>query len=224
MTINGYYINLESRDDRKKHMENLIKETPFFSSVKRMDAIRSERYGALGCSLSHVKALNLLLQQCSKDDKYIIILEDDFEIIDNENFDKFVESFDKIKDDKNWDLITLTPKGGNNYDEFELKSYGFERIYNSQTTTGYIIKKNFIKNLISQIYFGIQKMTYGLLKMKNISNLNLSPYHCDNIWKPLQLKYKFMYYSAIFGSQIDSYSDIEKKNVSYRRQFLKMTK
>ena len=221
MPIKGYYINLGQRNDRRKHMENLKKLYPFFSKVERMDAIKSTKSGALGCSLSHIKALQLLLKEHNKNHKYFIILEDDFEIINNDNFNKFTESFDKIKDNENWDLLTLTPKGKKYSNSFELNEFGFNRICNSLTTSGYIIKKSFIKKLINQIKIGVLGITNIMLSSKNIST---SPYHCDQIWKPLQIKYNFIYYSNLFGGQLTGYSDIEKKKVNYNKKFLLMEK
>jgi len=46
-----------------------------------------------------------------RNDKYYIILEDDFFFLNKENFNNFTKDFDKIKNDDNWDIIVLTPKG-----------------------------------------------------------------------------------------------------------------
>jgi GR25 family glycosyltransferase involved in LPS biosynthesis len=63
------YINLDSRTDRKEHIESII---PF---KERFSAIKDERGGYFGCVRSHI--------QCLKIAKYrryesVIILEDDF--------------------------------------------------------------------------------------------------------------------------------------------------
>ena len=36
---------------------------------------------------------------------------DDFFIFNKTHFNNFTKEFEKIKDDKDWDVITLTPRG-----------------------------------------------------------------------------------------------------------------
>ena len=61
-----------------------------------MDAILHER-GDIGFALSHINCLNSLLQ---KNDPYYVIMEDDFLIFNEPNFNRFVEDFDKIKNEE----------------------------------------------------------------------------------------------------------------------------
>ncbi len=50
------YINLAKREDRRKHIEEELKEYDIPSEkIIRLEAIEHER-GALGCSMSHLKA------------------------------------------------------------------------------------------------------------------------------------------------------------------------
>ena len=79
----GYYINLNERIDRKTHVEKLKKEVSFFKNLERMEACYHQR-GDIGCSLSHIKCLNMLLK---KQEPYYLIMEDDFYIFD---YDKFI--------------------------------------------------------------------------------------------------------------------------------------
>ena len=90
--MNGYYANLESRLDRREHFEiNIKKKYSFFGNVKRMKAVCDTRYG-LGCILSHIKCITELLK---KNDDYFIILEDDFCILNNNNFIEFTKELIK---------------------------------------------------------------------------------------------------------------------------------
>ena len=205
--IHGYYINLDTRVDRKTHIENLKLKYPFFSNVERFEAIKNEN-GAIGCSLSHIKALTEL---SNKNHKYYLLIEDDFFIFDDANFNDFVKSFEEIKDNNNWDLITLTPRGST-----QTKNYinGFHKIIHTQTTTGYIVKHEFIDELLKYYKNGV----IGLMRNPNNTAMpNLDA--LDQCWKPLQEKSNFIYFNKIYGGQLHCYSDIETQVVDYNARF-----
>jgi len=204
----GYYINLNHRTDRKEHFEKLKKENNFFKNVERMSAIYSKTYG-VGCTLSHIKCLTNFLK---RSDKYYIIVEDDFCLLNKENFNNFIKHFDKIKNDDNWDIIVLTPRG---ITIEKNKISNFHRIINNQTTTGYIIKHDFIPKLLSVYKNAVVKL------MKGYNGPLPNPYCTDQCWKPLQKNSNFLYYKDIYGGQLPSYSDIENKIVNYNKRFLK---
>jgi len=202
--MNGYYINLSHRVDRKENIESLKVKYPFFSNIKRMNAIKHTR-GDIGCSLSHIVCLTELLKR--NEDHYMVI-EDDLIIFDDNNFKEFIIHFEEIKTNDDWDLITLTPRG-NTIQKYYIK--GFNRIINNQTTTGYIVKHSFIKKLIEYYKIGVE----GLMRNKDPNTHAL-----DQCWKPLQEKSNFIYFNKIYGGQQEGYSDIEKKNVNYNERFL----
>jgi len=69
------YINLEHRKDRNEHILNEIhKICTDNSKIHRIDAIKNDN-GALGCGLSHIKALEYAVKN---EWKTVLILEDDF--------------------------------------------------------------------------------------------------------------------------------------------------
>jgi GR25 family glycosyltransferase involved in LPS biosynthesis len=213
--IKGYYINLEERKDRLQHFEALKVKYPFFKDVERIAAIRNEN-GAIGCGFSHIKALNKCLN-C--DDDYMMIFEDDFCILNNNNYNEFIKYFENIRDEKEWDIIVLTPRGDAKHSEAEVKEKSRERmienhfheIVNNQTATGYIIKKSFIPILINSF----KKSVEGLLK-----NQNPDIYAIDQYWKPLQHIHHFYYFKNVFAGQLIGYSSIEKRIVNYNQRFL----
>ena len=202
--MKGFCINLDSRTDRKCHIENSIKNLPFFENIERFSAITNSR-GDIGCSMSHIRCLSMLLE---KDEEYYMIIEDDFCILEKSYFDSFVKDFINIKDSNDWDIITLTPRGNT-----KIKNYlnDFHRIEETQTTTGYIIKHKFIKTLL-EVY------REGILGLMN--NKDPNKYSLDQCWKPLQKKSNFIYYKNIFGGQLPGYSDIQKRNVNYNERFV----
>lgn len=204
-----YYINLESRPDRKEFLEKQMNEYNIKSN--RINAVYNKT-GSVGCGLSHIKTLQLCLEL---DYDYITILEDDFYIINKDYFKDFLKTFEKIKDSKLWDIIVLTPRGNTIKGDPTLNKLGFMRIINNQTATGYIIKKNMIPILIDCLKEGLK----GLMK-----NGDPNIYANDQCWKKLQIDYNFYYYNNIFAGQLPGYSNIEKRHVNYNERFLQQNR
>jgi len=202
--MNGFYINLSHRIDRKTHIEELKNKHSFFKNIERFDAVLNRR-GDIGCALSHINCLTQLLNQ-NKD--YYLIMEDDFFIMDDVGFQNFETNFELIKDNDEWDILTLTPRGNT-----IIKNYlpEFNKIENNQTTTCYIVKHNFIEMLLS--YF-----KKGVLGLMNNEDPNINA--LDQCWKPLQNISNFIYYKNIFAGQLQGYSDIEKRLVNYNERFI----
>jgi len=209
--MQGFCINLKERKDRYNHFENLKKKYSFFCEIERFEAIKLNN-GWLGCSMSHYKALMLLLHKFKYKEKYVMMCEDDLYISNETNFNNFIINFNLIKDFNDWDIITLTPRGNTmfNYDKF--KTYNFKRIIENQTTTAYIIKIDIIDKLLNYLKIGIINMVkYGVSAVPKNT--------CDQIWKPMQEKYVFLYFKDIFAGQLQDYSDIEKKFTNYNNAY-----
>jgi len=211
----GYYINLEGREDRREHFEGLKTAWPILSSIKRMKAIENAD-GALGCCYSHLLALSLLSSD-ENGDSYGAVIEDDFFILDKSNFQGFLGGFEKVKDTLDWDMIILTPRGttvkplfDGNTENTRMEMAGFRRIIENQTTTGYIIKKEFIPLLMENLAQSSKLQETGV--DKNISAI-------DQYWKRLQETHRFYYYEGIFGGQLPSWSNIENRWVDYNDRF-----
>jgi len=206
--MKGFYINLKERTDRKDHVENLQTKFSFFENVKRFNAIKNKR-GDIGCSMSHYKCLKECLQMS---EKYYMILEDDFCLLNHDHFYEFEKEFMKIKESDDWDVIVLTPSGNT-----QIRNYvhGFHKIVNNQTTGGYIIKHTFITTLLPYIESSIINLT---------NNKDSNIYALDQVWKPLQENNIFLYYSKIYAGQLPCYSDIEKRIVNYNHRYLDQLK
>jgi len=204
-----YYINLEHRVDRKDNIESQMKI--FDTSYTRVDAIYNKN-GAIGCGLSHIKALKMAYES---NKPYSIILEDDFFIFSYEAYSNFSKAFQKIKLSDSWDIIVMTPRGDTIDSSSNLVIDGFRKIRNNQTATGYIIKNAMIPILIDNLKTAVA----GLIK-----NLDPNIYAIDQYWKRLQETYKFYYYKDIFAGQLPGYSDIEKRQVDYNARFLDQPK
>ena len=195
-----YYINLKHRKDRK---DNLLKQLKMINypndKIVRIDAIKKEN-GAIGCGLSHIKALKTALKNHKIND-YIAILEDDFEWKKSNAYDVIINA---INSDTDWNVILLACNGSvNEYNKHLLK------INNCQTASGYIIKIKYIPELL-KIW---EKDMNSLLNDSKI-NKGFESRAIDQSWKKLQ-KDKWYTTNPIIGKQMASYSDIEKKQVDY---------
>ena len=193
-----FYINLESRKDRNEEMltefsrMNIPEE-----QVHRFPAIRSSP-GSIGCALSH---LNLLMFIKQKGYTNTIILEDDFQFIISpdelrENMSRFFETVPK------YDVVMLS--------YVLLQSAPFNPVCNralcAQTTSGYMIHKDFLDKLI-----GCYKTALPLL----VKTHDEEKYACDQSWKSLQPSSGWFYFNQRIGRQRPGYSDIENRFVDY---------
>lgn len=201
--MKGFYINLNSRVDRRRHIENNILTLNFFNDLERFEAIK-EPFG-IGCGESWINVLDKCLEI---DDKQFIIIEDDIHIDDINTFNKFIKDLENLEVD--WDLITLTPRlfdRCNKDDKLIIENYDkFSRVNNCVTTTGIIIKKEFIPILQKNIKEGLTK----LRETKDTYN-----YIIDVHWLILQNKYNFFAYNHNFCYQLEILSDINSFNGKY---------
>jgi glycosyl transferase family 25 len=205
--MKGFYINLKHRVDRKEHFEKYKEKFDFLKEIERFDAVFYRKY-AVGCCLSHIYCLEKCL---NLNDDYYLIMEDDFYLFNDDYFNEFINEFETIKNDHDWDIITLTPRGRT----IEKNVYqSFHKIIETQTATGYIIKHNFINKLLPIF-------KEGLLGLKRARNIREASRFCiDQIWKPLQLTNNWIYFHKIFAGQLPCYSDIERRQTDYNKRFL----
>ena len=208
----GYYINLDTRQDRKEHIiTNIIERYPFFKNVQRMNAVY-HRNGALGCALSHQHALKKFIYEPNED--FLMIIEDDLVILNESNFLAFCTDFESIRTSDKWDVIVFTPRGDRVPGDSKMTDHRFQRIRNNQTTTGYIVKRAFAEILLQNINESIQLLQNGV---------ELDTCAIDQYWKRLQDRYRFYYYQDIYAGQLVGYSSIENRCVDYNERYLNQT-
>ena len=140
------YINLDSRQDRdrlaKKEFEKLsISPTRISGTVVNVSNNKMAN-GVLGCTLSHVKCLEMALGQ----NQNIFIFEDDIKLVDSsfQTIDKCFEELSKM----DWDMLYL---GGNVLKPIYQKTEHVGKLTHCQSTVAYGVNKNFLKKLISYI-------------------------------------------------------------------------
>jgi glycosyl transferase family 25 len=200
------YINLSKRTDRKEHVEKELKKIGAIENIERFNAIKLEN-GALGCSMSHLKCLEIAKQ---KDYKYVFICEDDITFI---NPQLFLDQLDRfLSTDRLWDVILVA---GNNMIPYTWIDGTCIKVSNCQTTTGYIVKREYYDKLINNFKEGIQKQ---------IKEPNVAEYKIDKYWFKLQRDDNWFLIIPLSVIQREDYSDIEKKVTNFENYMLNYKK
>lgn len=188
-----YYINLDSRPDRDKEVISELEKTGL--EFQRVAAEKANT-AAAGCTKSHIKALKLAYEEGHED---VIICEDDIVF---ETDPKFVLNYVG----REYNVILLSY----HVPVVRLKNFdnGWADVENGQTTAMYMVKRDYIRTMLINFEKSLGKLTQTKQHKK---------YALDQYWKSLQTNFK----AAIprVSKQKDSYSDIEKKDVSYNGFF-----
>ena len=192
------YINLESRKDRKDYVESELKKIGI--SATRFNAIKVPNgNGALGCSMSHLKCLEIAKQN---NWDHVLIVEDDITFLNPVLFVNHFNIF--LKKHKEWDVVLV---GGNNIPPYKVIDKTCIKVTKCQTTTGYMVKSHYYDTLIENFRNGIK------LLLQNPDKRIL--YAIDKYWFQLQGKDNWYLIIPLTVSQKEDYSDIEKKYTNY---------
>ena len=199
--ISGFYINLNSRIDRKLHVERQLDLLGIRDNVKRFNAIHNVN-GRIGCSLSHLKCIQMAKEQNME---FVLILEDDVSFLLPDDFVENVNKFLSNPENK-WDVLLLA---GNNLPPFTTNDEVSIRVTHCQTTTGYIVRQHYYDTLIANIKEGVAKL------MKNPEHHYY--FAIDKYWIHLQKQHRWMLLIPLIVIQRPDYSDIEKRYTDYQR-------
>lgn len=191
--MNAFYINLDSRTDRREQFEEECRKMNL--EIERFPAI-TRNPGALGCSYSH---RNVVALAKNRNYPYVMIFEDDFEfLISREEFDTVLASLPE-----DFDVIMLSY----NLERSEPYNEMFGRVLEVQSASGYIVSSKFYDTLLN---------TWD----KSLENYERQP-HChwlfinDQSWKPLQPVSRWYYSLLRVGKQRPSWSDLANRFVDY---------
>jgi glycosyl transferase family 25 len=203
----AYYINLEHRKDRNIHVIEQLTNLGL-SKYERFNAIKME-YGAIGCSMSHLKILQNAL---ANNYDHVLIMEDDITFLEPEifkaNFNTFLE-----RQGNNWDVILFA---GNNVPPYDKIDDVCIRVKQCLTTTGYIVNGHYLKRLIDNVKMGLTNLLHkpdkGIL------------YAIDKFWFVLQGIDRWFLIIPPTVIQREDYSDIEKRNTNYQNLMLNIDK
>ena len=203
---NAHYINLEHRMDRLVHVKNEMAKINVVGN--RFNAIKTTN-GAIGCSMSHLKCLEMARQNKSP---YVFVCEDDIQFLDPPLFLKNLETFcETIKND--WDVLIIS---GNICPPFQSIGDFCVKLTNCQTTTGYIVQQHYYDTLIANYREGITKFL--------ADPTNNREYAVDMYWKRLQTKDNWYMIVPPTVVQMEGFSDIEKRQTNYKNLMTDMNK
>jgi GR25 family glycosyltransferase involved in LPS biosynthesis len=189
---NIVFINLDERTDRKD--QTLQEWSKFNRTPKRIQAVKFTP-GSLGCSLSHIKAL-----EYAKEKRWdnVLICEDDILFNDASNAKKQIDCFLRRHDD--WDVLLLTA---------HIKSAEYidscsARVYDCWCTTAYLVRQEYYDILLHNFKYGAR-----LLFSKNYTPV-------DVFWKSLQERDRWYVILPIIALQRAGSSDIHKATCDSR--------
>lgn len=188
------YINLDSRVDRRTHIEGQLARVFPSEKIHRFPAIQHS-VGAKGCSMSHIAVLELAKKNGWTN---VLVVEDDFTW---NNFEKGAPVLDGLLS-RPFDVIALCGA----YVSCEQDG----RLLSSQTATAYVVNQVYYDTLIANFREG--------LALYEVTN-DYRQYALDQYWKRLQPKGQWYIVRPNMGFQLPGYSDIEKKAVNYLRYF-----
>ena len=186
------YINLDSRQDRNllaiEEFKRLNINPTRVSGTVIKATDNSMWNGVLGCTLSHIKCLEMALEKRQN----IFIFEDDIKLIDGsfQNIDKCFEELNNM----DWDIFYL---GGNVLKPIYQKTNHIGKLNHCQSTVSYGVNKNFIEKLLSYI------PRDQIIPIDLVYSNQVIPHHNCFISIPMVIV------------QRDSFSDIEGKQVQY---------
>ena len=203
---NVFYINLQERIDRKAQVEqqlNMVGLTNF----NRFNAIKLPN-GALGCSMSHLKCLQLAKE---RNLDHILIVEDDIIFLNPGIFIGQVNKF--LQNNKEWDVLLIA---GNNVPPYRVVDETCVQVSWCQTTTGYLIRKQYYDTLIANIKEGINML---IREPKN-----KIMYAIDKYWLSLQKRDTWLLLVPLTVSQREGYSNIENCVTNFTKIMIDLDK
>ena len=191
------YINLEERSDRK---ELLLKELSNIPNIDdkliRFNAIKDTIYGAIGCTKSHIKCLEMAIKNNWKN---VLILEDDAMW---NNYDNRIQILDNLMSNQ-FDVILL----GGTFISLNEKTF---KLNKAQTAIAYVVSNHYFKTLLDNYIEGLQNLEQTMI---------FEMYCIDVYWNKLQEKDNWYIVNPALMIQRKGYSDIEKRNVNYNKYY-----
>lgn len=198
---NILYINLNRRSDRKKQFLGEMRKMGLSEeNIHRIEAHDKKDKPCLGCTLSHIDALEFAIEQ---NWDYVFVFEDDFQwnVKDRKNIDETLNSLSNLELD--WDIFFLAANPRKKPIPIDNS---FLRLTKSYSSSAYLIRKKYYQTLLANL-----KESSEMLKKKVTEQAKLDVY-----WIVLQEKHNWITTHKRLGKQRPGYSDIEKRRVTYR--------
>ena len=198
-----FYINLDSRPDRKEHFLNEIPNlSTDVTKIHRISGVY-DPIGMIGCGKSHCLAIETFL--ANPDWNTCILFEDDFTFYNQDiSYNNWVLQ-DIMTHFIEWDCIMLSISKWNK----KLANTHIDtvkRVIEGQAASGYVITRKFAPILLKTLQEGCNKL---------IETNNIALYANDQTWKILQPQHNWYTSVPALGYQYGNFSDIEQTHVNY---------
>lgn len=207
------YINLESRKDRREHVEAQLMSLKNDSNgmpnlvAERFNAIK-HAHGAIGCSMSHMRCIQIAKERGWD---HVLVCEDDVLFT---NVPMFLTQLAKFMTTvRQWDVVLLA---GNNIPPFRVVNDACIQVSSCQTTTAYIVKAHYYDALIANYRAGINKLMRTPTQKLD--------YAIDRYWFELQRRDRWFLITPLSVVQREDYSDIEQCFTNYGHLMLDLDK
>jgi glycosyl transferase family 25 len=195
--IPGWFINLESREDRHRETTAHISEFPTVK-LERWQA-SSDVNGALGCARSHASLMENFI---SKDFDFALVVEDDIEFLVPER--RLLEIMAEFLNNPTLDVLCLA---NSNQISPRRISQALSISCSTQTTAAYLLKRRAAKPLLRKFRRSIALFRLG--EPKKVAAI-------DQQWKLLQRgRLIFAVPHEKVAHQRPSFSDIEGRSVDH---------
>ena len=198
-----YYINLDHREDRYKHITEELSKTNIESSkINRISGIYMKDNGILGCAKSQCLALETFINS-PETNQNCVIFEDDFEFTKDQSEinDLINRVFNELKE---FDVLMLS---SNTIHEVDTPHDFISKIIDAQALSGYVVSRQFAPVLL-------ENYKEGVLNMEKIGH-RVFEYCIDQYMKKLQPCSNWYCLKQKIGKQMESFSDIENHIVNY---------
>lgn len=201
----AYYINLDRRSDRKAEFLDGMRAVGFpEAKLVRVAAVDMPGRGDLGCSRSHIKALELFLASAHRT---CAVFEDDFAW--TQSAPASAETLKRLSADNVAFAVCML---SSNTVADEPTPYPYlKKVTSAQTTSGYMVSRPFAAALLRNFREGA-----ALLEESYEAGAPNAPdFAVDQYWKRLQPGSDWYVFEPKLGVQRSSYSDVQGGVVDY---------
>ena len=206
------YINLESRTDRRAHVEAQLASLKSNGmpnlAAERFNAIKHATSGAIGCTMSHMRCIQLAKERGWD---HVLVCEDDVLFTNVPLFSTQLSKF--MATVPHWDVVLLA---GNNIPPYRVVNDACVQVGSCQTTTAYIVRAHYYDALIANYRAGAHKLMRSPEQKIH--------YAIDRYWFELQRRDRWFLITPLSVVQREDYSDIEGRVTNYEHLMLDLDK
>jgi glycosyl transferase, family 25 len=207
-----FYINLDSRTDRKLRVQRELLKLFRFDQIERFPAVKVSGHGALGCAKSHLEVLKLAMARGYKN---YIVVEDDIEILNLEELSTGIKEYNTSIDGRVSHDILLLAANTFQFQRTQFKS--IIRTTEAFAAMAYMVRSHYYPTLLKTFEESVH-----LLEKHGRGSDHL--FALDVCWKQLQARDTWLQLYPVTITQRPDYSDIVGGNVDYTESILTINK